>query len=166
MKHYIQLKLEQKYIIYSIFKIGLTQLKIAEVIGIHKSTISRELKRNLGGRGYHPKQANTFAEYRRQAKVRPRIDGSTWVYVEQLLREEWSPEQISGWMKKNMEIAVSHEWIYQYVLKEKLDGGSLYLHLRCKKKRKKHYESNERRGILKNRISKDQRSSIIDTRLL
>ena len=166
MKHYSQLTPEQRYIIYSMLKIGLTQLKIAEVIGIHKSTVSRELKRNRGGRSYRPKQANAFTKERQQAKVRPRIDGSTWAYVEQLLREEWSPEQISGWMKKNMEIAVSHEWIYQYVLKDKLDGGSLYLHLPCKKKRKKHYGSNERRGILKNRISIDQRSSIIDTRLL
>ncbi len=164
MKHYSQLTLEQRYIIYSMLKIGLTQLKIAEVIGIHKSTVSRELKRNRGGRGYRPKQANAFAKERQQAKVRPRIDGSTWAYVEQLLREEWSPEQISGWMKKNMEIAVSHEWIYQYVLKDKLDGGSLYLHLRCKKKRKKRYGSNDRRGNLINRVSIDERPDIVDRR--
>ena len=145
-------------------KIGLTQLKIAEVIGIHKSTISRELKRNLGGRGYRPKQANTFAEYRRQAKVRPRIDGSTWAYVEQLICKEWSPEQISGWMKKNMEISISHEWIYQYVLKDKLDGGSLYLHLRCKQKRKKRYGSYDRRGTLKNRVSIDERPDMVEER--
>ncbi|MBL7047891.1 MAG: helix-turn-helix domain-containing protein [Candidatus Marinimicrobia bacterium] len=44
MKHYSQLTLEQRYIIYSMLKIGLTQLKIAEVIGVHKSTISRENK--------------------------------------------------------------------------------------------------------------------------
>ena len=108
-----------------------TQSKIAEIIGIHKSTVSRELKRNRGGRGYRPKQANAFAKDRRQTKVRPRIDGSTWAYVERLICKEWSPEQISGWMKKNMDIAVSHEWIYQYVLKDKLAGDSLYLHLCC-----------------------------------
>jgi IS30 family transposase len=164
MKHYSQLTLEQRYIIYSMLKIGLTQLKISEEIGVHKSTIGRELKRNLGGRGYRPKQANTFAEYRRQAKVRPRIDGSTWAYVEQLICKEWSPEQISGWMKKNMEIAVSHEWIYQYVLKDKLDGGSLYLHLRCKKKRKKRYGSYDRRGTLKNRVSIDERPDMVEER--
>ena len=109
MKHYSQLTLEQRYIIYSMLKIGLTQLKISEVIGIHKSTVSRELKRNRGGRGYRPKQADAFAKERHQAKVRPRIDGSTWAYVEQLIREEWSTEQISGWMKKNLKISISHE---------------------------------------------------------
>jgi len=147
-----------------LLKIGLTQSKIAEEIGIHKSTISRELKRNRGGRGYRPKQAEAFAKERHQAKVRPRIDGSTRAYIEQLLYKEWSPEQISGWMKKNMAVTVSHEWIYQYVLKDKLAGGSLYLHLRCKKKRKKRYGSNDRRGNLKNRISIDERPAVVDTR--
>jgi len=145
-------------------KIGLTQSKIAEVIGIHKSTISRELKRNRGGRGYRPKQADAFAKERHQAKVRLRIDGSTWAYVEQLIREEWSPEQISGWMKKNLKISISHEWIYQHLFKDKLVGGSLHLHLRCKQKRKKRYGSYERRGILKNRVSIDERPTFIDSR--
>ena len=141
MKHYCQLTLEQRYGIYLLLKTGLTQSKIAEVIGVHKSTVSRELKRNRGGRGYRPKQADAFAKDRRQTKARPRIDGSTWAYVERLIQKEWSPEQISGWMKKNMKITVSHEWIYQYVLKDKLAGGSLYLHLRCQKKRNQNHKS-------------------------
>ena len=145
-------------------KIGYSQTAIAKVIGVHKSTISRELIRNRSGRAYRYKQANTFAEGRKKGKVRFRLDGSTWAYVEQLICKEWSPEQISAWMKKNMDIAVSHEWIYKYVLKDKQTGGSLYLHLRCKKKRKKRYGSNERRGILKNRVSIDERPAVVDTR--
>ena len=54
MKHYSQLTLEQRYIIYSMLKIGLTQSMIAKVISVDKSTVSRELKRNRGGRGYRP----------------------------------------------------------------------------------------------------------------
>ena len=164
MKHYSQLTLEQRYIINTMLKIGYSQTEIAKVIGVHKSTISRELIRNRGGRAYRYKQANTFAEGRKKGKVRFRLDGSTWAYVEQLICKEWSPEQISAWMKKNMDIAVSHEWIYKYVLKDKQTGGSLYLHLRCKKKRKKRYGSNERRGILKNRVSIDERPAVVDTR--
>jgi len=164
MKHYSQLTLEKRYGIYSLLKTGQTQSKIAEVVGVHKSTINRELKRNRGGRGYRPKQANAFAEDRHRAKVCFRIDGNTWAFVERLICKEWSPEQISGWMKENMDIAVSHEWIYQYVLKDKLAGGSLYLHLRCKKKRKKRYGSNDRRGNLINRVSIDERPDIVDRR--
>ena len=164
MKHYRQLTLEQRYGIYSLLKTGLTQSKIAEVIGVHKSTMSRELKRNRGGRGYRPKQANAFAQERRRHNVHFRIDSGTWVFIERLICKEWSPEQISGWMKKNMKITVSHEWIYQYVLKNKLAGGSLYLHLRCQKKRKKRYGSNDRRGNLKNRVSIDERPDVVDAR--
>jgi len=119
MKHYSQLTLEQRYIIKLMFRIGYSQTEIAQVLGVHKSTISRELIRNRGGRGYRHKQAHTFAKDRKKGKVLPRIDGSTWAYVEQLICKEWSPEQISGWMKQNMEIAISHDWIYQYVLKDK-----------------------------------------------
>ena len=164
MKHYSQLTLEKRYGIYTLLKTGHNQSKIAEVVGVHKSTINRELKRNRGGRGYRPKQANAFAEDRHRAKVCFRIDGNTWAFVERLICKEWSPEQISGWMKENMDIAVSHEWIYQYVLKDKLAGGSLYLHLRCKKKRKKRYGSNDRRGNLINRVSIDERPDIVDRR--
>ena len=164
MKHYSQLTLEKRYGIYSLLKTGQTQSKIAEVIGVHKSTMSRELKRNREGRGYRPKQANAFAQERRRHNVHFRIDSGTWVFIERLICKEWSPEQISGWMKKNMKISVSHEWIYQYVLKDKLAGGSLYLHLRCQKKRKKRYGSNDRRGNLKNRVSIDERPDVVDAR--
>ena len=140
MKHYSQLTLEKRYGIYSLLKTGQTQSKIAEIIGIHKSTDSRELKRNRGGRVYRPKQANAFPQERRRHNVHFRIDSGTWVVIERLICKKWSPEKISGWMKKNMDIAVRHDWIYQYVLKDKLAGGSLYLHLRCKKKRKKRYK--------------------------
>jgi|FLOH01.1.fsa_nt_gi transposase, IS30 family len=164
MRHYSQLTLEQRYTICTMLKTGHTQSQIALIIGVHKSTISREFKRNCGGRGYRYKQANTKAIDRRQTNVCIRIDGSTWMFVERLIQKEWSPEQISGWMKKTLGLSISHEWIYQYVLKDKLAGGSLYLHLRCKKKRKKRYGSNDRRGNLKNRVSIDQRPTIVDTR--
>ena len=120
MKHYSQLTLGKRYGIYSLLKTGQTQSKIAEVIGVLKSTVSRELKRNRGGRGYRPKQANAFAQERHRHNVHFRIDSGTWVFIERLICKEWSPEQISGWMKKNMDIAVSHEWIYQFVAVQSL----------------------------------------------
>ena len=105
-----------------------------------------------------------IAEGRKKGRVRFRIDGCTWAFIERLICKEWSPEQISGWMKNNMDISVSHEWIYQYILKDKFTGGTLYNHLRCKKKRKKRYGSIDRRGNLKDRISIDERPAIVDDR--
>lgn len=164
MRNYSQLTLEQRYGIYSLYKIGHNQSELAKVIGVHKSTISRELKRNCGGRGYRYKQAHVFALDKRKWKVPPIIDNSTWAFIETLIREDWSPEQIYGWMRVNMEITVSHEWIYQYIYKDKQTGGSLHLHLRCRKKRKKRYGTNDRRGIIKNRVSIDERPAVVDTR--
>ena len=76
----------------------------------------------------------------------------------------WSPEQIHGWMKINMVLTVSPEWIYQYILRDKQTGGFLYQHLRCKKKRKKRYGANDRRGNLKNRVSIEDRPNVVEDR--
>jgi len=84
--------------------------------------------------------------------------------VERLIRQEWSPEQVSDWLKVNCSLQISHEWIYQYILMDKHAGGNLHRHLRCQKKRRKRYGSYDRRGKLKNRVSIDQRPAIVDTR--
>ena len=133
MSNYTQLTQEQRYQIYALMKVGICQTEIARVIGVHKSTISRERRRNRGLRGYRPKQAQRFAETRRAEATTTRISLDTWILVERLLREDWSPEQISEWLNNEHQIAVSHESIYQFVLKDKRQEGNLYLHLRCKK---------------------------------
>ena len=49
MKRYSQLTLAKRYGIYSLLKTGHNQSEIAKVIGVHKSTVSREFERNCGG---------------------------------------------------------------------------------------------------------------------
>ena len=164
MSNYTQLTREQRYQIYALMKAGLCQTEIAKVVGVHKSTISREMRRNRGLRGYRPKQAHRFAEIRRAKAVKTRISSDTWSLVKRLLRDDWSPEQICGWLDSEHQITVSHESIYQFILKNKRQGGNLYLHLRCKKQRRKRYGSTNCRGQLLNRVSIDQRPAIVDTR--
>ena len=164
MSNYRQLTQEQRYQIYALMKVGICQTEIAKVIGVHKSTISRERRRNRGLRGYRPKQAHRFAETRRAKAVTTRISPDTWILVEHLLRDDWSPEQVSGWLFSEYQITVSHEWIYQFVLKNKHQGGNLCQHLRCKKQRRKRYGSPNYRGRLLNRVSIDQRPKIVETR--
>ena len=81
MKSYTQLTQEQRYQIYALKKTGHFPSEIAEVIGVHKSTVSRELKRNRGQRGYRPQQAQSLAMERRQKSV-PRITAVVWALVE------------------------------------------------------------------------------------
>ena len=161
---YTQLTQEERYQIHALMKAGHNQIEIAMVLGRHKSTISREIQRNTGVRGYRPKQAQQLTEERRQARIQPRISDTTWSNVEYLLRFDWSPEQISLWLKEECHIPVSHEWIYQYVLQDKAYGGDLYRHLRCQKQRRKRYGSYSRRGQLIDRISIDERPAIVDLR--
>ena len=165
MRLYTQLTHEQRYQIYALTKASQNQSEIAKILGVHKATISRELRRNRGLRGYRPKQAHCLAITRRQSKVQSRIEDESWMLIEALLREQWSPEQISTWLDSERGMRISHEWIYQYILQEKLLGGDLYRHLRCQKRRRKRYGSyNRRRGQLINRISIDERPAVVETR--
>lgn len=157
---YHQLTQEQRYQIYALKKTGHARTEIAGIIGVHKSTVSRELRRNRGGRGYRPQQAQQTALERR-SKAKPRICAKTWVVVEKLLRQEWSPEQISGRLKKEQKLGISHEWIYQHVLADKQAGGDLYKHLRCQKQRRKRYGTYNRRGKLLNCRSIEERPAIV-----
>ena len=164
MSRYTQLTREQRYRIYALKKAGHTQTQIANTLGVHKSTISRELGRNRGGKGYRPKQAHKRALERRRANSAIRVTQDTWELIERLLREDWSPEQISLWLKAKNLPSVSHEWIYQHIIRDKRRGGTLHRHLRCQKKRKKRYGAYERRGQMPNRISIDERPAAVERR--
>ena len=158
-----QLTQAQRYQIYALRKTKHPLSEIASVIGVHKSSVSRELNRNRGQRGYRPQQAHELAVNRRQKAV-PRITAEVWSVVESLLRQDWSPEQISGRLKKEQGIRISHEWIYQHILADKRAGGALYKHLRCQKKRRKRYGRYDRRGQLPNCRSIEERPASVSTR--
>jgi len=74
------------------------------------------------------------------------------------LLEQWSPDQISK------HAAISHETIYQRVYADKRTGGLLWKQLRCKKLRRKRYGKTDRRGIIPNRQSIEQRPAIVEER--
>src|SRR5829696_8414704 len=116
---YTQLTREQRYQIYALKKADHSQTEMASIVGCHKSTISRELSRNGGQRGYRPKQAQELALARKPLAHRPRIQPETWASVESLLRQQWSPEQISGRLELERQGGVSHERIYQHIYADK-----------------------------------------------
>jgi IS30 family transposase len=142
---------------------GHNQTAVATCLGVDKSTISRELRRNRGQRGYRPQQAPRLAVSRRK-RGQPRIPTETWALIEAKIRLEWSPEQITGWLLTHYHIQVSHEWICPYILRDKQAGGDLYKHLRCQKKRRKRYGRRDRRGKLANRRSIEERPVIVNQR--
>ena len=159
--NYTQLTRGQRYQINILKKAGHNQTYIATMIGCHKSTISRELRRNRGQKGYRHYQAGELALDRRCEGYRSRIAWQTWQEVERLLRQDWSPQQISGRLKLEKQATVSHEWIYLHIYDDKRRGGTLHHHLRSQKKQRKRYSGYIRRGQIPNRTSIEQRPPIV-----
>ena len=163
-KEYSQLTYEQRCQISVLIKRGDSQREIADAIGVSRSTISRELARNTGGKGYRHKQAQEKADQRRKDAVEPsKMTPEMINLVEAKLRLDWSPEQISGWLLDDQELLLSHETIYLHVWTDKRAGGEFYKHLRRQgKKYDKRRNGKSTRGQIKNRVSIDDRPEVVD----
>jgi len=159
---YTQLTEEARYQIFALVEAGQTQTQIAMIIGCHKSTISRELTRNRTKTGYWPGHAQAAAKRRRRQSHQPRISLKTWQTVEQLLSQDWSPQQISGRLRLERQPSVSPERIYLYIYADKRGGGRLHQHLRSQKKQRRRYRGYQRRGQIPNRVSIEERPAIVD----
>jgi len=137
-------------------------------LGRDKSTISRELKRNTGARGYRPKQAHEMAVTRfKNAEKAIKLTVPVVGYIAEKITLEWNPEQVAGRLFKDENVSLSHETIYQYILKDKEAGGFLYEHLRCQKPRRKRYGTkvHDRRGQIVGRVIIEKRPAIVDKKI-
>lgn len=159
---YHQLTLEKRYTLYVLKQEGLSMRSIAELLGVHASSISREFHRNKSGKGYRHNFAHRLAINRRKicrkpAKLTPEVKQILRTY----LNKRWSPEQISGRLMLEGIFQISHETIYKYIRQNKESGGKLYKYLRRKRKYRKKYGSLNRHK-LSNRVSIDKRPEIVD----
>ena len=163
MKQYKQLTSELRYQIYGLKQAGLNQTRIAQKMGVDRSTISREFRRNKGQRGWRPKQAQSLRDERRQACINGKqFSSDEWAEVERLIQEDLSPEQAANRLELEGGLQISHEIIYQHIYADKRNGGDLHQHLRSQKPHRKRYASGqERRGMIKNRVSIDERPEIV-----
>lgn len=166
MSAYSQITEEERYHIYAHLKAGYTVPEIARELQRHKSSIYRELDRNKGQRGYRPKQAHEKADTRRkQACIATKMKPEVILVIEEKIREDWSPEQISGWLHGEQGTEISHERIYQHIWDNKRDGGDLYKHLRRQgKKYQKRSNGKTSRGQIRNRVSIDDRPAIVESK--
>jgi IS30 family transposase len=164
MKEYSQLTEDERYHINAYKAVGFSPSEIAKQLGRHKSSIYREISRNSGERGYRPKQAQKKAEQRRtKAYKAVKMTPEVITFIELKIREDWSPEQISGWLKLEKLETISHERIYQHIWADKRNGGDLYLHLRRQGKQyQKRRNGKTSRGQIKNRVSIDKRPAVVD----
>ena len=144
--------------------VGKTQKAIAEHVGVSQSTISRELRRNAGQRGYQHKQAHTLASERwsKSHSGPTKMKGPVLEFVEKKLQEKWSPQQISGVLKKQ-DTPLSYQRIYLHVWANKRAGGTLFQHLRhAGKKYNRKGKGKAGRGCIPNRTDISQRPAIVE----
>ena len=165
---YRQITSAERYALGVLRRGGLSPAAIARVLGRHRSTIGREVRRNGTPRDgcYRPQLADWYAQGRRSRSRRNRrFSAADWVRVQTLVREDWSPEQIAGRLRADQELEISHETIYRYVWADKRQGGQLYRHLRgaCKQRRKR-YGRYDSRGRLAGKRSITTRPPIVDAR--
>jgi transposase, IS30 family len=150
---YTQITLHERYAIWMLRKLGFTPASIARQLKRHRSTITREIRRNIwreNGVTYQPLKAQSYTnERRRVARRGTHFSDQEWAFVEYLLREDWSPEQIEGWCARLGLLAISHETIYRRILKDRKRGGTLWQHLRVVTKQyRKRYAAYDSRGRL------------------
>lgn len=162
-KGHHHLTYEERCQIFILKKRGDSQASIAKALGVHRSTICTELKRNSGQRGYRYKQAHAKSGFRRLSQPNKKIVPEVIAMLEEKLHLQWSPVQISGWLKKQGEKHVSHETIYKHVWMDKRQGGLLYKELRHNgKKYNKRGKGTSGRGCIPGRIDIDQRPAIVE----
>lgn len=160
------LSLEERHYIEVERKEGTSINKIAKKLDRSQCTISRELKRNTGKRGYRHKQAQELTEKRHKSKLKAiKLSDEIIRLVNKYLEEKWSPEQIAGRLQKDGIADLHHETIYQYILKDKKAGGELHTHLRHQNKtyRKRYGNARNRSGI-PNRVDIDERPEVANKR--
>ena len=143
--------------------------EIADMIGRSKGTISRELSRNLCSTGeYKPHLAQRYYNKRRDASKQPyRLEqnGKLRRYVREKLKLYWSPEQIAGKLKQNRKIDISLVTIYNWVMRDKAEGGKLYKFLRQgHRKRRKKRGSLNNQGQIPDRRPISERPKAVDKR--
>jgi IS30 family transposase len=114
---------------------------------------------------YDAEIANNLAIKRRKDKKPYKFNENIKISIENLLRKQYSPEQIVGVLKKENKETMSHEWIYQHIYKDKKNGGKLYENLRQKRKyRKKRLLTKGKRGVIPNKVMIDERPAEVETR--
>lgn len=157
---------EQRYTISCMLKQGKKQSEISRTIGKSESVVSREISRNKDGRSgeYRHDLAQRKYESRRASTPKHiRFTDEVKQDVESLLKQDYSPEQVSGFLKKEGKDCVSPERIYQHVWDNKRNKGSLHLHLRRQGRRyKKRGNKKDNRGIIKDRVGIDKRPAVVD----
>lgn len=161
MKHYRRVTYEDRCQISAFLQAKVHIKEISQRLGFNRSTIYREIGRNIGVSGYSPelasvKAAHRYESCRRRLKITTKLEKK----LERLLKKDLSPEQVAGRLKVEVNTSVSTPTIYR--------------HIRCRRKDLKIYLRRngkvgagrllQRKYREKNRLSIHTRPGIVEQR--
>jgi IS30 family transposase len=165
---YQQLSSEERFLIATLRFEQVSSPQIAAILKRDPSTIWREIQRNRSSHdgGYRTQRAiEKTSGRRKRSRKKPQFSPQDLGLVEELLREEWSPEQISGRLRENEVLSMSHETIYRHIWRDRKAGGTLHRHLRCApKKYRKRYGRRDSRGRLAGKRMIAERPAVVESR--
>jgi len=169
MNKYIQLTQDERVLMSYLRLQGVSYANIAKQLGRHRSTIYREFQRNschhIDGAYRHSKAQRRTVARRKRSRRNTHYSQYELQQVWRLLEKKWSPEQISGFLRRLGIKAPSHETIYRYIWEDKYNGGSLHTLLRqAIKQRRKRHNSQDSRGRLANKRHISERPTSVETR--
>ena len=160
---YQQLNGEERSVLAALRVLGLNHAEIGQQLGRHRSTIGRELRRNATPHDGRYRAAG--AHERAEARRKPQFSASELARVNELLREQWSPEQVAGYLRRQGELAISHETIYRHIWRDWKKVGTLHLHLQgARKNCRKRYRRRDHRGRLAGKRMIGERPAWIEKR--
>ncbi|MEM7241704.1 MAG: IS30 family transposase [Pseudomonadota bacterium] len=151
-----QLTYAQRCQICALKRRGFSCRAIGHDIGVHHTTVSRELRRNAASGVYHHGRAQGLRDARRWRAMPIMSGGFVQIVLGKLFRK-WSPQQISDWLARHGLGRISHETIYRYIRLRPY----LKRHLRHRGKRYLR-ASDGRRGPIKGRVDISQRPAIVE----
>jgi IS30 family transposase len=165
---YRQITVDERYTLGLLRQLGYPIPTIARVLGRDRSTVWREVRRNRATSDgtYRPQLAEWYARRRRSRSRRnQRFTAADWIQVHAGLREKWSPEQVSGRLRRKRLLRISHETIYRHIWADKRAGGTLHTQLRGARKRyRKRYGYYDWRGRLAGKRMITDRPPIVEAR--
>ena len=167
MKSYTQLSQDERYFISAQRARNISFSQIAQDLGRATSTVTREYKRNLRPSGWYAAfVAHSYATARRRKCRRGLHTPKRYrKIIIQLLRQEWSPEQISAYLQQREQYCISFQTIYRWIKKDRRRGGNLFTNLRIvPKRRRKRYRSKDSRGVLAGKRLISERPAYIGDR--
>jgi len=155
------LSYEQRYSIEVLLRDKKSKSEVAKLLEVNKTVIYREIKRNSDERNGVYKASLAQSKYEKRLFLKPKYKKTTPELKQQivtLLEQDYSPEQVNGFMKKNNQQTLSYESIYQMIWKDKKAKGTLHEHLRRKGRRyRKRGSSKDSRGKIVGRVGIEKR---------